>query len=480
MSRLKLLAGLILLLSPILLRAQNLFNRTYGAYGAFNQGAAAVQTSDEGYLILGSTGGWESQNGDMVVIKTDSLGIQQWAKLFGSEYSDQAVDMIRLSNGDALLCGNSASGLDGDYDLRLIRIDESGELIWDISTGSAEWDFFTGAAELSNGSIAISAQTFGGPSSAGNMQLLCIDADGNELWNQILPGEAAQRAGGLCVLQGDTIILVGSQFNTTNNSNDYIMSWWDASGALLNQRSHAFAEDDHLVNVMPIPGGDLFVVGNTRLSEEQFQCKIHRMDRVSGDILTTFSFSSDPGLSFEVRDVDYVADVNAFVLAINYKDNSLFRAAAFKFTPDPILQCTFVYPGADNSSVSTIVVANDGFGFVATSNEFAPGQTSIALSKADFDCNNVPVQVGFNAIAATADMPLAFPNPSSTGIFSLVTPKQAVLLKLMNADGRILYSTQTAAEQVELNLTDKADGLYRILYFDNTGKLVGQTPIIKQ
>lgn len=480
MSRLNLMAGLMLMSSPILLQAQNLFNRTYGAYGAFNQGAAAMQTSDNGYLILGSTGGWESQNGDMVVIKTDSLGVQQWAKLFGSEYSDQAVDMIRLSNGDALLCGNSASGLDGDYNVRLIRIDEAGELIWDISTGSAEWDFFKGAVELSNGSIAISAQTYGGASSGGNMQLMCIDASGNELWNQILPGEAAQRSGGLCTLAGDTLVLVGSQFNNANNSNDYLISWWDTNGNLLNQRSHTFAEDDHLVNVLPVPGGDLFVVGNTRLSEDQFQCKIHRMDRVSGDILTTFSFSSDPGLSFEVRDVDYVAAVNAFVLAINYKDNTLFRAAAFKFTADPILQCTFVYPGADNSTVSTIVVANDGFGFVATSNEFAPGQTSIALSKADFDCNNVPVQVGIKATELSEEAPMAFPNPSATGIFTLRCPQNAEMLKLMHADGRMIQTRRIVAELEELDISPNAAGLYRILYFDKAGKLVGQTPIIKQ
>ncbi len=472
--------GLVYLLMGFSGEAQNLFNRTYGAYGAFNQGAAAVEVSDNGFLILGSTGGWESQNGDMVVIKTDSLGEQQWFKLYGGEYSDQAVDLLRLQNGNVLVCGNTATGLDGDYNVRLILIDESGAVLWERVEGSSDWDFFRSATELSDGSLAICLQTFGAESSNGNMQLLRLSADGNVLWNEVLPGTEAQRAGGICAMDGDTIVMVGSRFNPSNNSNDYHLSWWTADGELIQERMHAFSEDDHLVGLLPVPGGDLFVVGNTLLGPDQFQTKIHLMDRQNGDMLTTFSSSSDPGQSFEIRDLAYLEAVNAFVVAINYKDNTLIRAAAFRFTPDPILQCTFVYPGADDSDVSTIVLASDGFGFVGTSEEFAPGQTSIAFSKADFDCNNVPVQVGIKVLEKSDKSVMAFPNPSSTGIFKVRFPENATMLKLIGVDGRTLQTRIIQSELEELDISQHSRGLYRILYLDKNGVVVGQTPIVKQ
>ena len=64
--------------------AQNLFFRTYGALGHFNQAADIIAGLDNGFLIAGSTGGWGSENGDMVVIRTDSLGIQEWFKVYGT------------------------------------------------------------------------------------------------------------------------------------------------------------------------------------------------------------------------------------------------------------------------------------------------------------------------------------------------------------------------------------------------------------
>lgn len=471
--------GFVFLLMGFSVGAQNLFNRTYGAYGAFNQGAAAVEISDKGFLILGSTGGWESQNGDMVVIKTDSLGEQQWFKLFGGAYSDQAADLLRLESGNILVCGNTATGLDGDYNVRFLLINENGDVLWEQNVGSSEWDFFRSAAELSDGSVVICLQTFGGESSNGNMQLLRLSADGSVMWNEVLPGNEAQRAGGVCVMDGDTLVMVGSRFNPANNSNDYHLSWWTADGELIQERTHAFAEDDHLVGLLPVPGGDLFVVGNTLLGPEQYQTKIHLMDRQSGDMLTTFSSSSDPGLSFEIRDLAYLESENAFVVAINYKDNTLIRAAAFRFTPDPILQCTFVYPGADNSDVSTIAVASDGFGFVGTSMEFAPGQTSIAFSKADFDCNNVPVQVGVEQAKTHDQRFTAYPNPSETGLFGLTHSFQAAYYQVTGIDGKVILQGQISGNATTVDLSNAAPGLYQALFFDVSGLWLGRCSMIK-
>ena len=73
-------------------QAQNLFFRTYGAPGHFNQAADIIQGAENGFLIAGSTGGWGSENGDMVVIRTDSLGNQEWAKVYGTSYAEKAID----------------------------------------------------------------------------------------------------------------------------------------------------------------------------------------------------------------------------------------------------------------------------------------------------------------------------------------------------------------------------------------------------
>ena len=59
------------------------FTNTYGAFGLFNDAADLAVDSESNVFICGSTGGWGAINGDMTVIKTDSSGIQLWAKVYG-------------------------------------------------------------------------------------------------------------------------------------------------------------------------------------------------------------------------------------------------------------------------------------------------------------------------------------------------------------------------------------------------------------
>jgi hypothetical protein len=66
-------------------KAQTLFTRTYGAFGEFNRSHSVAQSFDGNYLFLGSTGGWGAINGDIALVKTDTLGNIIWTKLYGNE-----------------------------------------------------------------------------------------------------------------------------------------------------------------------------------------------------------------------------------------------------------------------------------------------------------------------------------------------------------------------------------------------------------
>ena len=65
---------IFLQLSYFSLQAQTLFTRTYGAFGEFNTSHSVAQSLDGNYLFLGSTGGWGAINGDIALVKTDTLG----------------------------------------------------------------------------------------------------------------------------------------------------------------------------------------------------------------------------------------------------------------------------------------------------------------------------------------------------------------------------------------------------------------------
>ncbi len=92
-----------------------------------SSGAAVQQTSDGGYLVGGSNSSdnWPS---DMLLLKTDENGIEEWNRTFGPHgYGswDYGYSVIETTDGDFILGGQES------WKVRLIRTHSNGSLVWD-------------------------------------------------------------------------------------------------------------------------------------------------------------------------------------------------------------------------------------------------------------------------------------------------------------------------------------------------------------
>ena len=94
----------------------------------FSSGESIVQTSDGGFAIAG----WmfvegDDDNTDLVLIKTDENGIEQWNKTFGEAYRDEASSLIQTSDGGYAITGDFYS-TETQTDCLLIKTDAYGEI----------------------------------------------------------------------------------------------------------------------------------------------------------------------------------------------------------------------------------------------------------------------------------------------------------------------------------------------------------------
>lgn len=133
-----------------------------------------ICTSDGGYLCSGNTSSNDGQvfgnhgDTDLWVIKLDSLGNLLWQKCFGG--SDQEFPNIfkPTSDGNYLIGGQSHSS-DGDVsgnhsapdyqDGWILKIDPSGNLIWQQCFGGDENEVVSDVLELENGKYIILGST---------------------------------------------------------------------------------------------------------------------------------------------------------------------------------------------------------------------------------------------------------------------------------------------------------------------------------
>lgn len=110
------------------------FEKTFG--GINKDSATCVkQTTDGGYIICGSSYSFGAGNYDVYVIKTNASGTRLWAKTFGGSGADYANAIQQTSDGGYIIIGSSTSFNWGDRNIYLIKINSNGALMWSETIG---------------------------------------------------------------------------------------------------------------------------------------------------------------------------------------------------------------------------------------------------------------------------------------------------------------------------------------------------------
>jgi hypothetical protein len=110
---------------------QTQWQKTYGG-SSEDKGRSIQQTSDEGYIVGGVTFTDGASNNDLLLMKTDKKGIEQWNRTFGGSEWDWGGTVIQTVDGDYVL-GGTQIGLEHVWPDRfwLIRTHPDGSVVWD-------------------------------------------------------------------------------------------------------------------------------------------------------------------------------------------------------------------------------------------------------------------------------------------------------------------------------------------------------------
>ncbi|WP_345156320.1 GEVED domain-containing protein [Pontibacter saemangeumensis] len=133
-----------------------LWDKTFGGHD-FEDLEAIVTTPDGGYLLGGTSRSGISGNkseaskggySDYWVVKIDGSGNKVWDKTFGGSNYDRLSTIVATLDGGYLLGGWSDSGISGDKsdasrgseDYWVVKIDGSGDQEWDKTFGGSNYD----------------------------------------------------------------------------------------------------------------------------------------------------------------------------------------------------------------------------------------------------------------------------------------------------------------------------------------------------
>lgn len=186
----------------------NMFwNKTYGGV-ANDFGTSVIQTNDDGYALIGWTNSFGAGGEDLWLVKTDSSGNMIWNKTYGSNYNDEAHDLVQTGDGGYLIAGDTAFA-SGNEDAWLVKVGSNGSMLWNHTFGGPALDTFLSLVQLKDGSIALSGYTSSYGSGSNDAWLVKTDSTGTLQWNKTYGGPNDEQAYSLINADEGGFALVG-------------------------------------------------------------------------------------------------------------------------------------------------------------------------------------------------------------------------------------------------------------------------------
>jgi len=158
------------------------WNQTYGG-GSDDFAYSMVQTVDGGYALAGVTRSFGAGQGDFWLVKTDGLGNEQWNKTYGGTQEDWPLCITKTRNGGYAIAGCTLSFGAGGSDMWLVKVDSSGNTIWNQTYGGQNDEEAWSVVEKSDGGYAIAGQTKSFGAGNSDFWLVLADAQGHMEWN---------------------------------------------------------------------------------------------------------------------------------------------------------------------------------------------------------------------------------------------------------------------------------------------------------
>ncbi len=268
-SNVSLRGALLLLIGLLLVTVSNAqgWELTFGDNNE-DQGQAIIQTSDHGYLIVGFSESFGTDNDlDVYVIRTDVDGTEIWSNVYDEGFIEHAYEVIETEDNGFLIIGDINHGFGQPTDVYLLKISKTGQFEWSKTYGNPnvreQGNDIVKAFGDGYAIIGLTRETAGGDN---DIQLIRIDNAGNVLWKKNYGSEYDNRGNALVALPDGGFAFVGTTKDEDGFDNDMAIYRVDENGEMVWANTFGSPNFDESANDLLLAqnGTQLVLVGNVQ------------------------------------------------------------------------------------------------------------------------------------------------------------------------------------------------------------------------
>tara|TARA_B100000073_G_C23731565_1_gene570981 strand:+ start:95 stop:1276 length:1182 start_codon:yes stop_codon:yes gene_type:complete len=181
-------------------------------------GKSVKQTVDGGYIIIGSTG--SDYYYDVWLIKTDPKGTEEWNQTFGGDNKDYGNSVQQTIDGGYIITGEISSSVNGSSDVLLIKTDQQGQEEWIQTFGGSDYDIGNSIEQTYDGGYIITGSTRSYGNGSSDVLLVKTDQQGQEEWIQTFGGGYIDIGNSIKQTSDNGYIITGYTQSYGNGSRD--------------------------------------------------------------------------------------------------------------------------------------------------------------------------------------------------------------------------------------------------------------------
>ncbi len=224
------------------------WSRTYGG-GANDYATSIVPIPGGGYIASGQSASSGQGGFDAWVFRLDDSGNLIWGKTFGTSVADDNATGLVLTSGNGCVVAGSTYNAGRQFDAWIFELDASGNLLWQQTYGGADSEYANSVAAVPGGGYIIAGTTRSFGSGQDDIWIVRIDNTGNLLWQKTYGGIEIDQGSRIALTSDGGFIVTGMTGSFGAGGNDAWILKLNSTGGIDWQTACGGAGTDWTVDI---------------------------------------------------------------------------------------------------------------------------------------------------------------------------------------------------------------------------------------
>lgn len=406
---------------------------------------------------------------DVLVMKLDQSGLILWETTIGEEGFDQGLEIIQASDGHLIVTGYTTRN--GNEDILLAKVDTQGNLIWERVWGTEELEIARSACEGPDGSLFVTGRTCHDAQGGSDVLLMKTDVQGNLLWERTYGGSGPETADRILLTEQDQLLIAGSTGSFTENSDAYQILL-DLNGDLIREDYYGAQGGeggyDRANSAIILPDGRIAMAGE---SNDPDKCGMYFVLTESDGEKILESFHGN--IFYDYCSCLIATDDGGFLLAGATKDRYTCDNDAYLVKLNEygelVWEMELGEESTDEWCFSLEAVAPGVYMAAGQKETAAGGFQEWIFQVEDPSMGSSPRQNGPCPV---------WPNPASSSI-TLMAADINSPVRVVDLTGRTMLTEMVVSEQVQIDVSNLPAGIYSVQWLSDSTVSQGRVVILR-